>query len=561
MKVFVRDMTSDKIPWGPLIACCFVTFLDSFCLQLVTPNLPFMIKDFYPDVDDTELGYYSGYLTAAFSIGQIPGNLFWGWYSDKVGRRNCFLTCLFFVFFITNAFGLSPNYPVALIFRTLWGFFNGNIGAAKTYISEICNPKTQALGFSLFTTTMGISNVVGPTLGGILSKPEENMPWLVDLIPNIHQYRFYIPCFVSGILIVIIFIEVLIFLPETLSKEQRTENSKMKKETHKSIQEVLDKKAKNPNYKPTEHEIELSLWKNDNYFYFFTKKDVMITCVFYFMISLIQAAQDCYLSSGNSLSQILSSPMLLPSLTILLNYTSIYRYTFILYGILLFCQPIIGLMSYSDRWLQWLTANFFYSCSMGIRVLAAIGRSFGPIVCTSIFAWSLQDTNVFPFDYGFVFYILGLLSILTSLLAYKLNRNINAPPNNIKTEAHEIYISQFTDIELKQLNESSIDIKEEKKESNIVIQQNGETNSVPQSSNEIHTPHVSNVHDGLEDDDEIITPNNNIILVTPNQMETNSETENNARDARDDDSNMNRMNSLPPYLVTAPNTVSQNSTD
>ena len=46
----------------------------------------------------------------------------------------------------------------AFIGRTLWGFLNGNLGIAKTYISEICNDYTQTLGFSIFQTVGGISS-------------------------------------------------------------------------------------------------------------------------------------------------------------------------------------------------------------------------------------------------------------------------------------------------------------------------------------------------------------------------------------------------------------------
>ena len=56
-----------------------------------------------------------------------------------------------------NIFGLATDFWVAMLGRFLWGFLNGNLGIAKTYISEICNDYTQTLGFSIFQTVGGIS--------------------------------------------------------------------------------------------------------------------------------------------------------------------------------------------------------------------------------------------------------------------------------------------------------------------------------------------------------------------------------------------------------------------
>lgn len=109
-------------------------------------------------MDDSELGFFSGWITAAYSLGGIPGNFFWGWFADRYGRRWSISLSICGVIISMNIFGLADNFWLAFISRTLWGFLNGNLGIAKTYISEICNDYTQTLGFSIFQTVGGFSS-------------------------------------------------------------------------------------------------------------------------------------------------------------------------------------------------------------------------------------------------------------------------------------------------------------------------------------------------------------------------------------------------------------------
>ena len=105
---------------------------------------------------------------------------------------------------LSICYGLAPNYYLALIIRTLWGFTNGNLGVLKTYVSEMCSEDKHSLGFSILVTMGGISkythswtincSVVGPSLGGFLGDAETYFPSLVRSYPwirNVHLYSFF----------------------------------------------------------------------------------------------------------------------------------------------------------------------------------------------------------------------------------------------------------------------------------------------------------------------------------------------------------------------------------
>ncbi len=61
---------------------------------------------------------------------------------------------------LAMVFGLAPNFSIALVIRTLWGFTNGNIGVIKTYVSEVCSEDMQSLGFSIIVTMGGIAKLI-----------------------------------------------------------------------------------------------------------------------------------------------------------------------------------------------------------------------------------------------------------------------------------------------------------------------------------------------------------------------------------------------------------------
>lgn len=83
-------------------------------------------------------GQKAGYLGSAFFVGNFIGSFAWGWASDVFGRKRIMITGLVFTIFTELLFGFSQNFAWAVTARFLWGLLNGNLGVAKTYISEVC---------------------------------------------------------------------------------------------------------------------------------------------------------------------------------------------------------------------------------------------------------------------------------------------------------------------------------------------------------------------------------------------------------------------------------------
>jgi len=76
-------------------------------------------------------------LGGAYFLGNFFGSLIWGIAADKMGRRTVLLIGVSAIILCELFFGFSQNMLWALSARLMWGVLNGNIGVAKTYISEV----------------------------------------------------------------------------------------------------------------------------------------------------------------------------------------------------------------------------------------------------------------------------------------------------------------------------------------------------------------------------------------------------------------------------------------
>ena len=45
-------------------------------------------------INETEVGYYYGYIVSSYSLGGVFGALFWGWFADTYGRKTSIISCL-----------------------------------------------------------------------------------------------------------------------------------------------------------------------------------------------------------------------------------------------------------------------------------------------------------------------------------------------------------------------------------------------------------------------------------------------------------------------------------
>lgn len=92
----------------------------------IFPYIFYMVKSF-GITNEREIAVYTGLVTSIFAIAEFSASIFWGWLSDRVGRKPILLTGLAGTGISMLMFGFAPNLPMALFARALGGFLNGYV--------------------------------------------------------------------------------------------------------------------------------------------------------------------------------------------------------------------------------------------------------------------------------------------------------------------------------------------------------------------------------------------------------------------------------------------------
>ncbi|KAF2398608.1 MFS general substrate transporter [Trichodelitschia bisporula] len=139
----------------------------------------YQLKSFDPSLPDSVISSQAGMMQASFTAAQFLTAMAWGRAADseKFGRKNVIMIGLLGTMVSALGFGFASTFWTAMIFRSIGGALNGNVGVMRTMISEIIKEKKyQSRAFMVLPMTFNVGVIIGPMLGGLLSDPVGQYP-------------------------------------------------------------------------------------------------------------------------------------------------------------------------------------------------------------------------------------------------------------------------------------------------------------------------------------------------------------------------------------------------
>ena len=183
----------------------FITVLiDVLSFGVIIPVLPGLVRQFTGG-DFVEAAWWIGIFGFLFAAIQFISAPIQGTLSDRYGRRPVILlSCLGLgIDFVLMA--VAQSLPWLLVARVFSGIFSASFTTANAYIADVTVAEKRAKAFGMIGAAFGLGFILGPIIGGQLSKIDLRAPFW----------------FAAG-LALLNFLYGWFVLPESLPREKRT---------------------------------------------------------------------------------------------------------------------------------------------------------------------------------------------------------------------------------------------------------------------------------------------------------------------------------------------------
>src|SRR5947207_5427858 len=159
---------------SPLVLIFTTVFIDLVGFGIVIPVLPFYAEGTRFNATPRTVGL----LFASYSIMQLIFSPILGRLSDKHGRRPVLLISIIGTGIGFLILGFATTLWMLFVGRILDGITGGNISTAQAYIADVTTKEDRAKGMGLLGAAFGLGFIIGPALGGILSRWGIAVPFL-----------------------------------------------------------------------------------------------------------------------------------------------------------------------------------------------------------------------------------------------------------------------------------------------------------------------------------------------------------------------------------------------
>ena len=195
-----------------LLACVFVAMIG---LGITMPVLPFYVERLAlaEGASSQRVVIHVGLLTGVYALGQLLFAPVWGRWSDRMGRRPLILIGIAGYVISQVLFGLATSLWLLYAARIVGGILSSaTLPVAAAYVADMTTDADRGRGMAWLGTATSLGFVVGPALGGTLSRTDMH---LTVRYGHLMLDSFSVPFFAAAALGLLALFAALRWLPES----------------------------------------------------------------------------------------------------------------------------------------------------------------------------------------------------------------------------------------------------------------------------------------------------------------------------------------------------------
>jgi len=202
-------------------------------LGITMPVLPFYVERLAlaDGVSRRSVVIHVGLLTGVYALGQLVFAPVWGRLSDRLGRRPLILIGIAGYVVAQVLFGLATSLWLLYAARILGGILSSaTLPVSAAYVSDMTTYEERGRGMAWLGTAVSLGFVVGPALGGTLSRRDLHV---TARYGHLMIDSFSVPFFAAAALGLLTLFAAMRWLPESLpARDQPVAGDDMKTDWH-----------------------------------------------------------------------------------------------------------------------------------------------------------------------------------------------------------------------------------------------------------------------------------------------------------------------------------------
>ncbi|MBD3362468.1 MFS transporter [Candidatus Dojkabacteria bacterium] len=176
----------------------FIKITEVLGFSLILPFLPIFAQDLGASP------FTVGLIMSSFSLFQFITAPIMGKLSDIYGRRPFLIFSQLSTFLSFIILGFADSIWMLFLSRMIDGMLGSNMTIAQAYISDISTKEQRSKAFASTGIAFSVGFLIGPGVGGFLSK-----------------FGYHVPALVASVITLLTIVATYFFLPETVKKKSK----------------------------------------------------------------------------------------------------------------------------------------------------------------------------------------------------------------------------------------------------------------------------------------------------------------------------------------------------